>query len=807
MIKLFINSVDKTSDFEDGTLTILDQIQNKSNTCYFALNPGATIPSENQEVLFYDTVTLVSASGTAIVVNDILASGLSILDRNKFRVGETFWLDIDGTDEEKITIAAIEAGSAGQVNITAETAIVNSHAADEDCGKLIFGGTLTQVATTNPRLLTDVAINCQATDFTKIFDRKLINDSWEDHDARYVINDALNTTINYNTDIDQMDYANDGAVQAEWLETGDGDNPTNNTTDYVQGDGSVDLNWTNAGGSATFTASPTSQDISEFTGAASGAATSGNLTFWYESSITSGISSVAVRIGSDPSHYTQVSFTPSLAAGFHFISLPLVKGAVTGTPDWTACDYIAVIVTETVSGALTVDDIRVTADKSFTMYNFESTIDFDDIRASFKKPTVFLNSLADFVGNYWFIDYERDIHFFDRETSTAPFEITDTSDNFDNLSIDIDASQLKNRQVVRGGTKVSDTSYSQVVEGDSATREWIMKGQFENLTIELDDGSSTDLMEAGTTTTNVTAVGHGLVTGDYIVNRTRSNAVRSITKVDNDNFTVEAVTAQTNGDTFSKFDTAKTVGIEFIVDETTVDYVSNFNEKSIRATDSEVTLDAGDFLLFTYDEIIPIRVQVSDYASIVAMKALIGGDGIFDGAVITDTSLNSTQMARDRAQAEVDQYSNAIVNIDFVTDYEGLESGQILSVTDTNKGIDDDYVIQKVKIKYKNGFDFPVFSITAASSLFGIIEYFQQLSEQITERLIDEDEVIDQIVGENVTITISDVNTFVPGEAASESATVTVGESNTASDREMTTDPYLWQPDASDARWNLAQYK
>ena len=49
-------------------------------------------------------------------------------------------------------------------------------------------------------------------------------------------------------------------------------------------------------------------------------------------------------------------------------------------------------------------------------------------------------------------------------------------------------------------------------------------------------------MEATTTTTTVKATAHGLVTGDYIVNRTRSNAVREITYVDANTFTVSAVT-------------------------------------------------------------------------------------------------------------------------------------------------------------------------------------------------------------------------------------------------------------------------
>lgn len=61
--------------------------------------------------------------------------------------------------------------------------------------------------------------------------------------------------------------------------------------------------------------------------------------------------------------------------------------------------------------------------------------------------------------------------------------------------------------------------------------------------------------ESGTTTTNIKVSAHGLVTGDVIVNTTRENATRQITVVDANNFTVDAVTSQTSGDsiTFHKF--------------------------------------------------------------------------------------------------------------------------------------------------------------------------------------------------------------------------------------------------------------
>ena len=64
--------------------------------------------------------------------------------------------------------------------------------------------------------------------------------------------------------------------------------------------------------------------------------------------------------------------------------------------------------------------------------------------------------------------------------------------------------------------------------------------------------SADDTAEASPDTTNIYMTGHGLVTGDLIINTTRSNAKRIVTRVDDDHVTVSAVTDQAIGDTIEK---------------------------------------------------------------------------------------------------------------------------------------------------------------------------------------------------------------------------------------------------------------
>ena len=63
-----------------------------------------------------------------------------------------------------------------------------------------------------------------------------------------------------------------------------------------------------------------------------------------------------------------------------------------------------------------------------------------------------------------------------------------------------------------------------------------------------------DAAEALTTTTTIVMTAHGMVTGDVIVNTTRSNAARAVTVVDANTVTVKAVTAQVDTDTIAKYD-------------------------------------------------------------------------------------------------------------------------------------------------------------------------------------------------------------------------------------------------------------
>lgn len=802
MLFYYVNSTDRTDDVVGNTSKVINQIQQRSDSCQFRVFQG-TKPTENQDIKIYDGALVASQTNETIVLSDSYQTEVQA-----FRPGQSIWLKIGDSDVEKAEVADYDE-TTRTITLTAIPGV--SLSAGDQVGERIFGGVVARVADENLDILANIEYTVTGVDYTKIFDKKIINDSWADVDSRYIINDFLNTTVNYNRTLDNLSYVNATAIRAVWTEAGDGANPNVDTADYLEATSAGVFAWTYSAGSASWSATVTSKDISDLVGASSGSPTKGRLMSWLKTGDQTNITSLKIRIGSDSSNYAEFTFTLRDATDWQYHDLPFTGAAITGTPDWTSVDYAELIVEETGDGQIMWNGLRVNAEGSFTAYNVEPTPDFDDLRSPQIKPTALINQMAQVWEYVWYIDYERDVHFKDRENDPAPFEITDTSNNFTNLKIEADVSNVGNRVIVRGGEQISTAMYKQVFEGNDAQREWILKNKFAGLEIHIDDNSATDTMEAGTTTTNVKATGHGLSTGDYITNRTRSNAVREITKVDDDNFTVGEIAGQTDGDTFSKFDTSKSAGIEGIADETAVDYVYNSNEKSVRATDSEDTLAAGVFILFSYYERQPIQIQYTDSASADALKTLGFGDGIVDLDTITDRNISDLSTAVSLAEAKVREYSNAIINGSFVTEQKGLRAGQILHIEEsTNRNINADYVIQQVTIKQKEGRckDNLEHTVTFGTTLFGWIEFMQKLLRTKDSIELNVDDIVETYATSRETVELASSDNVALGgfKKATQDEEAELSESNTLT---VTATPWKWETSSGQTlktRWGKFEW-
>ena len=119
-----------------------------------------------------------------------------------------------------------------------------------------------------------------------------------------------------------------------------------------------------------------------------------------------------------------------------------------------------------------IEDIvsRYCAGFGITTTNASMGATIDKISFNYIQPSQALRKIAELTGRNWYIDYDKDIHYFPLTTAPAPFDIDDTTALYKDLSISQDASQLRNRVYVRGGTRLSDlTVYEEKGDGEKRT--------------------------------------------------------------------------------------------------------------------------------------------------------------------------------------------------------------------------------------------------------------------------------------------------------------------------------------------------
>jgi hypothetical protein len=787
-------------------------MQERINTASFKMQTSIE-PTQYQDIKIYDAYEITAVDGTTIT----LSYNYNTNDATEmFRIGGILDIDISESAQMQKTITGVE-DSGGFTKLTVTPAGADGTVTNY-AGMKRFAGNLMDIRDRNITTLSNLEYDITCTDYTKIFDKESVNDTYEDRTARYIINSFLNNFVNYNDLIDQMDYDLDADILAEWVPLASASNPTTDSAKPFEG-GHWGVFPTTTAATQAWRASPVSSDVSDFTGVDSGLPTKGKLGFWLKCDDVSSLEYFKVFLGSDASNYIETD-TVTIPAKLNvddeevYIEVDLVDdvAVMVGTPDWTNFAMIQ-IQTKSSSGTIypKAAGFRFMEDEHFTHYPYveeaSPAVTFDDFRSPRLKPTEVMQRLADQLGWYWYVDYERNIHFFPSSSNPAPMVLNATSKNFKNLRITYDSSRLTNRQVVRGGEETSETRYPQVVEGDLVKREWNTKNKFSGMQCLEDKNTSNAPAEAGTTTTNIKITGHALVTGDYITNRTRSNAVRKITYVDVDNFTVDAVASQTTGDTISYF-VDKTVGLDGIntADEASFNYMQNPNAQSVRASSASATLATGEFLLMRYFEKFPIIVQRNNPVSIANMKGIIGHtNGIFDGVPHEDHKIKARSEAIAFADAKLDKHSNMVITAMFNTYKNGLRTGQLIDIEDTTsstRNLDQTFVIQKVTLTEREQGE-NKYSIVASTLLFGIIELLQQLLKQGRKLEVDDNAIIYNIVSPAETLRITDaIKTAVNDNLQEE--TLEISDSIVTS---VTEPPYYWGPWATnEMTWDFFEW-
>lgn len=119
---------------------------------------------------------------------------------------------------------------------------------------------------------------------------------------------------------------------------------------------------------------------------------------------------------------------------------------------------------------------------TFTTTNVACTLTI--IKVAFSRVTVTeaLQRLASITGFSWYLDYDRDIHFFEKNTEPAPFNLADGDGNFitESLQITNDLSQIRNRVNIKGG-EIEGESRTETFNGDGVKKQFKLSNKFAHL--------------------------------------------------------------------------------------------------------------------------------------------------------------------------------------------------------------------------------------------------------------------------------------------------------------------------------------
>jgi len=146
----------------------------------------------------------------------------------------------------------------------------------------------------------------------------------------------------------------------------------------------------------------------------------------------------------------------------------------------TADQIIAYIISEYTTG--------------FTGVNVDADVNITQV--SFNRATVTqaLDTLADLLNYYWYVDYDKDIHFFAKNTEMSPFNLDETSGNhnWNSLKLVEDFSQIRNQIYIVGGEYEADARTETYI-ADGTQRQFPLSYKFKTITAVSVNGVQMDV--------------------------------------------------------------------------------------------------------------------------------------------------------------------------------------------------------------------------------------------------------------------------------------------------------------------------
>lgn len=131
-----------------------------------------------------------------------------------------------------------------------------------------------------------------------------------------------------------------------------------------------------------------------------------------------------------------------------------------------------------------ITDIRNKYAVGFTVTNVDCPMVISSITFNYATVSEAIQRLAEACNYFWYVDYNKNIHFFDKNKKPAPFNLTDINNTyvFNSLSLKDDLSQIRNKVRIRGGEVEGDPRI-ETHDGDGVKKIFALANKFASLPV------------------------------------------------------------------------------------------------------------------------------------------------------------------------------------------------------------------------------------------------------------------------------------------------------------------------------------
>jgi hypothetical protein len=277
------------------------------------------------------------------------------------------------------------------------------------------------------------------------------------------------------------------------------------------------------------------------------------------------------------------------------------------------------------------------------------------------------DDLSEMTGYFWYIDYDKMLHFIDRTTMVAPYALNQSTpvDLVQSLDIEHTRAQYRNVQYIRGGQAVTDLTIDETFKGDAETKTFVV---------------SLPIASVPTVSTDVGA--------GYVV---------------------------------------RTVGIRQV--DTGYDWYWQESSNEISQDQSGTVLGATHKIKVSYYGYYPLIDAARVQTEVTNRIAVEGGSGLYETIEyrddITDASLSNA-----RAEGLLSLFGEIQTRVKFSTYSTGWQAGQILSVDRAEHDVTENFIISQVTLQH-DGLSRYKYEVTAASGTLveNWVSFFKRMAE------------------------------------------------------------------------------